>query len=105
MSRKRTKDTLMVILTSIYQWKALVTAFSFLLLLQNLYGMSASYKQRKDCAISKMCHGTSMIQLRIAEDTVSVTFVFVICGKGQSDWPAVPPSGGKSISGFLTIQS
>jgi hypothetical protein len=46
-----------------------------------------------------------MIQLRIAEDTVSVTFVFVICGKGQSDWPAVPPSGGKSISGFLTIQS
>jgi hypothetical protein len=46
-----------------------------------------------------------MIELRISIDTVGVNFVFVICGKEQSVWLAVPRQVvGNLPPGFLTIQ-
>jgi hypothetical protein len=99
------KDTLMVICTSINRWKALVTAFSFCCYHISLHGLVASYMRQKDCGISEMCHGTSMIELRIEKiPSVSLLF-FVNLWQGTkhlagSSWQAaenLPP-------GFLTIQ-
>jgi hypothetical protein len=63
-------------------------------------------KQQKDCAVSEMCHGTSMIELRIVK-IPSTSFLFFcdlwqrikrLAGSSRQVAGNLPP-------GFLTIQS
>ena len=101
---KRTNDTLMDILISIIVGTCLLQHFLFCCYYISLYGLFSSYKQPKDCAVSKMCHGTSMIELRIVKDTVNVTFVF--CDLWQRPKRLAGSSrqvAGNQPPGFLTI--